>query len=522
MRRLRTAPKILLPAVIIGIAAFWGVIELTEPPGPSLDPDALAYLGAGSSLAHGHGLRVPSSGWASDSTTAPLVHFPPGFPATIALGVMAGATPVNAARLVEAAAAAVTAVSVVLAASTAGGVLAALAVFGIAAFTPAFVVVHAGVLSEPLFLALLALFTWQLSRERRGKDMERTLVLGAIAAAATLVRYAGASLVVAVVFEAWWTVDGAWRATWRQRARRAFVAAELPVIVLAVWVLTRPHSEGAEKIREVGLYTSGLGDTFVGGLHTAARWLAPGVNSVGASTMAAIAVFAAMLALVLRTIRAARRGTVPAREIRLYRATAIVLFSYAFVLLASRLLADPGIPLDDRILAPVFLLMALRVGVALAAFWRDSLLAHRGIVLLTVGISAAWIWGSEEVSAGFVNDFRADGGDLAAHEWSASPLVAWAAHAPPGTPLYSNWPAAIWFHTARATHEMPLDLDESTVREFRAKIEREHGAILSFRAHAVDFAPPDSLAALAGLVAVERWPDGTIWRAPADTVRLQP
>ena len=522
MRRLRTAPRILLPAVLFGFAAFWGVIEVTEPPGPGLDPDALAYLGTGNSLAHGHGLRVPSSGWASTDTMAPLVHFPPGFPATIALGITAGATPVNAARFVEAAAAAVTAVSVVLAAGAAGGVIAALMALGIAAFTPAFVMVHAGVLSEPLFLALLALFTWQLSRERRGVDMKRTLVLGALAAGATLVRYAGASLVVAVVLEAWWTVDGTWLATWRLRARRALVAAELPAIVLAAWVITRPHSEDAEKIREVGLYTSGIGTMLLGGLHTAARWLAPGVGSDNATTMAAIAVFAALLALVVRTVRAMRRGAVPATELRLYRATAIVLCSYAFVVGASRLLADPGIPLDDRMLAPVFLILSLRIGVALAAFWRESLLAHRGIVLLTVGITASWIWGSEDVSAGWVHDFRADGGDLAGHEWIASPLVAWAAHAPSGTPLYSNWPAAVWFHTWRATHELPSDLDSGTVREFGAKVGREHGALLSFRARAEDYAPPDSLAVLAGLVAVERWPGGTIWRAPADTVRLHP
>jgi hypothetical protein len=515
MRRLRTAPKILLPAAVIGFAAFWGVIEVTEPPGPGLDPDALAYLGAATSLAHGHGPRVPSSGWAANDTTAPLVHFPPGFPAAIAIGITAGATPVNAARVVEAAAAAVTAVSIVLAANAAGGVIAALAAFGIAAATPAFIIVHANILSEPLFLALMALFTWQMARERRGTDLKRTLVLGALAAAATLVRYAGASLVVAVVFEAWWTVDGSWRATWRQRARRAFVAAELPVIVLAAWVITRPHSEDAEKIREVGVYTSGFGATFVGGLHTAAVWLAPGVNDT-AGAMAAVAVFAAMLALVLRTVFAARRGAVPASELRLYRATAIVLFSYALVLTASRLLADPGIPFDDRMLAPVFLLVAIRVGVALAAFWRESVVTQRGIVLLTIGLTASWMWGAEEVCAGWVNDYRADGADLAAHEWSASPLVTWAAQAPPGTRLYSNWPAAIWFHTARATHELPSDLDSATVSDFRAKIEREHGALLSFRARAEDYAPPDSLAALAALVAVERWPDGTVWRAAAD------
>jgi hypothetical protein len=132
------------------------------------------------------------------------------------------------------------------------------------------------------------------------------------------------------------------------------------------------------------------------------------------------------------------------------------------------------------------------------------------------------MWGAEEVSAGLIDDYRTDGSDLASHEWTASPLVAWAAHAPPGTALYSNWPSAIWFHTTRATHELPSELDANTVREFREKIEREHGALLSFTVRSEDFAPPDSLAALAGLVAVERWPDGTVWRAPADTVKLHP
>jgi hypothetical protein len=522
MRRIRTAPRILFPAVLIALAAFWGVIEVTEPPGPGLDPDALAYLGAGNSLAHGHGLRVPSSSWMATDTIAPLVHFPPGFPVAIAAGIAAGATPVNAARVVEATAAAVTVLSLMLAANAAGGLVAALVAFGVVAATPAFVMVHGSVLSEPLFLALLALFTWQLARERRGVDTRRTLVLGALAAAATLVRYAGASLVVAVVFEAWWTVEGPWRGSWWQRARRAFVAAELPVVVLAIWVLTRPHSDDAEQIRDVGLYTRGIGDTLMGGLNTAARWLAPGVNTDGVRTMAALAVLAALCALAVRTVRAARRGTVAAPERRLYRATTIMLASYALVVGASRLLADPGIPLDDRMLAPVFLLAALGVGIALAGYWRALLPERRGIVLLTAGIAASWMWGSEEVGAALVNDSRWDGGDLAAHEWTASPLVAWASHAPPGTALYSNWPAVIWFHTSRAAHELPWVLDSNTVNEFRAKIGREHGALLSFRARAEDYAPPDSLAALAGLVAVGRWRDGTIWRAPADTARILP
>jgi hypothetical protein len=121
-----------------------------------------------------------------------------------------------------------------------------------------------------------------------------------------------------------------------------------------------------------------------------------------------------------------------------------------------------------------------------------------------------------------VRDYRTDGGDLAGRAWTASPLVAWAGRAPAGTPLYSNWPAAVWLHTGRATHEIPSDLDEATVKEFRAKLEREHGALISFRVGAEDYAAPDSLAVRAGLAVVERWPDGNIWRAPADTVRLHP
>src|SRR5450755_4327910 len=136
MRRLSTAPKVLIPAILLGIGAFSGVIDLTQPPGPGLDPDAMAYLGAGKSLAQGHGLRVPSSGWENADTTAPLVHFPPAFPAAIAVGIKAGASPVGAARFVEATSAAVTSIALLLAANVAGGLLATIVVFCLLVSTP--------------------------------------------------------------------------------------------------------------------------------------------------------------------------------------------------------------------------------------------------------------------------------------------------------------------------------------------------------------------------------------------------
>ena len=88
--------------------------------------------------------------------------------------------------------------------------------------------------------------------------------------------------------------------------------------------------------------------------------------------------------------------------------------------------------------------------------------------------------------------------------------------------LYSNWPEAIWFHSGRASYDLPIDLLPATVTAFREKITREHGALLSYTWPSTDVVPPDSLAKLAGLVPVARWPQGTVWRVAADTARIHP
>lgn len=514
---MKNRPLVLFFAALWGVVAFWGVLELTEPPGPVLNPDALSYLGAGVSLAHGGGLRVPSAGWASADTTAPLVHFPPGFSVGIAAGVSAGLAPVNAARLVEAAAACVTIVALVLTAAAAAGPIAAITAAALAVTTPALVSVHAGVLSEPLFLALLACFVYALASERgeRGThDVRRAIILGALAAAATLVRYAGASLVAAVVLDALFSNANGWR----ERVRRTAIAAIFPVIALGAWTLTRPRSADAERIRAVGLYTKGLGTTLTDGVATVGRWLAPGIEPEAAMVIAALAVLAGIVALFVHAAREVQRGEGRASEVRLYRAVELVVSCYVLVVGASRLAADPGIPLDDRMLAPVFLLMSLAIGVALTAWWRSALRREgRGALLLTMGITLSWIAGAVGVSSAAVDDFRRDGGDLASREWRLSPLVEWAREAGAGTRLYSNWPAAIWFHTGRAAAELPYELDARVAAEFRAKLARERGAMLSFTARSEDMAPPDSLARLAGLEAVVRSPDGTVWRVPLDS-----
>lgn len=504
-------------AAVFGITAFWGVLGITEPPGPGLDPDAMSYLGAGMTFAHDGAFRVPASRWASVDTTMPLAHFPPGFPATIAAGIAAGMTPVNAARLVEATAAGVMVAVVLLITGAAGGIFATLIAAALLFTTTALAISHASVLSEPLFFALLALFTWRMAGEApRERSPRGTLVLGVLAAATALVRYAGASLAVALVFDALLATRDA---SWRERIRRVALAGVIPAAAVGAWALSRPKT-GGEKIRHAGFYFAGMNDTLQDGIDTIARWLAPGIETRAAQLCVALAMLVALVVLLAHTARAAcRENGERQRETHTNRAVGLIAVSYAAVVGTSRLLADPLIPLDDRILAPAFLLAIIAFAPALAHWWRR---ARPAASLLSAVVAAVWLVRAAHVSADAMRDYREDGGDLASREWRLSSLVEFARDADAGVRLYSNWPSAIWFHTRRSVAELPWALDPKTVAAFRAKLAREHGAVIAFNSKSPEVAPPDSLARLAGLVKVLAGADGAVWRAPADSAKLKP
>lgn len=511
---------ITLLATTFGIAAFWGVLSLTDPPGPGLDPDAMSYLGAGMTFAHDGAFRVPVPAWTNADTTTPLAHFPPGFPVTIAAGIAAGMAPVNAARVVEAVAAGTTVAVVLIAANAAGGLFAAFIAAAILFTTQAFVTAHASVLSEPLFFALLALFAWQMAREApRERSTRRTILLGVLAAATLLVRYAGASLTAALVLDALLATRDA---SWRERIRRVALAGVIPAVTLGAWALSRPKTDG-KKIRETGLYVSGLSSTLQEGVDTLGRWLAPDIESPVVQLGAALVVLVALVVLIVRTVSAARNACRDhgerATETRTYRTVAIIAVSYAAVIGVSRILADPSIPLDDRMLAPVFLLAIFALAPALARWWWS---ARAGVSLVSAAVAAVWLVRAAHATAGAASEYRWDGGDLASREWRLSPLVEYARRADPSMRLYSNWPSAVWFHTQRAVAELPEELDPRTVAALRARLEREHGAVIAFTTRSPDAASPDSLATLAGLVPVLTGPDGTVWRAPADSAKLKP
>ena len=490
----------LAPAALLGILAFALVLLVTDPPGPGLDPDALSYMGAAESLvAHGT-YRIPTAPWTSADSTSPLAHFPPGYPTALAFPVALGMTPPQAARLVDALAAAVTVITLVLVVGAATGMPAGV-LLGVALLaTPAMATVHLSVLSEPLFLALLALI---LAAMVYAPD--RPLRAGIMAALGAMVRYAGVSLVGAVVL---WPLTR--RGPWRERLRRAMLAAAPAVLLEGAWVVrTRIASGGQHAIRHFALYGD-LGPTLREGGATLRDWLVPETDAewpVPHRAVIALAVAAVLVTIVVLGVRAARADT-RHRAWRTLRACALLVACYAAVVITSRLLADPAIPFDERILAPLLLLVTTAAAVAIACWWRatDSRLARAA-----VGVALLGWWGSSASVALDDGRFALDyGSDFAGEQWRYSPLLEWARTSGASHPLYTNWPAAVYFHLHRPSYSLPAADEAEALASFVDTLRRRDGRVLLFGAADADDIVAPSLAAQPGLRVLARTSDGVV------------
>lgn len=489
-------------AILLASVASWAAFLLTSPPGPGLDPDAMSYMGAAQSLVAGEGLRIPAAPWHASGSTAPLAHFPPGYPFVISLGLRAGFTSTESARVIMALSAAVTAVGTLIALwsawSAMGGVMAVLLLL----VTPAMTVVHASVLSEPLFLALIALFLCAMMRAKR--DAIRTWAMGTLAMCAIMVRYAGAALVLAAVIDAWLDDEPV-----RAQIVRVASVASLPVLAMLAWTLTRVRDPGTEAIRKSAFYVSNWDRTIGEGVATARVWLAPGVESIPLATAMALTAVAVLVALTVRSVRMTRTTEPEVRGGALIRATALVGWSYVAVVLASRLLADGEIPLDERLLAPLGLTMTVGASQMITEWIRGGP-GRRGMFATVLAVG--WMLGASVPTWNFLEEYRGDGGDLASARWRVSGLVQYArTHA---DTLYSNEMSAIWFHSGRAVHELPERVDSTTIAALRAKLARENGALLAWEFGDTETTAVDAIVRGAGLVAVMHDSTGTVWKVP--------
>jgi hypothetical protein len=482
-------------AALFGAAACFGVVALTSPPGPGLDPDSMSYLGAAESLARHGSLRIPMADWSDADSTSALRHFPPGFPTVLAIPVVLGAEPAQAARGVEAVSAFATmalAVSIVAAvAGTGAGALAGT----ILLVTPALVLDHARVLSEPLCFALLvatlALMVFS----------KRPLLYGITAAAAGLVRYAAVPAGGAAVLWAFGL-----HGPLRERLRRAALAA-LPTAVLSAAAMLRSLLEsgaasGIALQPHLGSTLRELGGTVV-------AWLAPAAPAGLGAALVAVVIGVAGLG-VLRNALSGRAGQ-PERSSTarsLISAAALLSCCYGAFVFLSRALVYDNIPFDDRMLSPVILLAEIATAAAVGACWR---VWPRSLRIAAGAALALWVTASTRAAARAVADARDGGWGYASDEWRESRLGQWLRTEARGREIFSNDPAGVWFLTHRPSRALPVAGDSASLEDFAAMLKGRPALVVGFAYAYEPMASPDTVARRLGLRVAAAFPEGRVW-----------
>ena len=476
----------LLPSIALGALAFTGALGITSGAGPGLDPDSMSYMQAATTLAHGAGLRDVQRDWSSVDSTMALAHWPPGYPIVIAGAERAGFGVVQGARFIDAIAAFITVAAVVWLVGGVAGIGAGIIVGLLVMVTPAVVQVHESVLSEPLFIALLVLTLATMVRAP-----ERPWASGLLAGLASIVRYAGVSLVGGVVL---WQLARA--GTIRQRIARAVIAAIPAIVIQGAWVLRTVHSAGPSAIRKISVYGE-ITSTLREGWRTTSAWLVPGMGEVwGIFVAAAVAVLLVVAIWESRPLREQQRPAI---------AAALLAACYLGLVLASRLIADPGIPLDDRMMAPLLVLLEIAMVLVVAPAWQRWPVPARALVVVLV---ALW-WGAAlRVSAGSARYAVHTGNDFAEDCWRDSPLVAWVRANGGGHPLFTNAPEPLYFHTGRLSRELPDERDAKSLAAFADTLSRRGGLVIAFDETCGALNKDDSLIARVQLREIATMPTG--------------
>ena len=508
--------------VLMGIVAFALVLEITDPPAPGLDPDALAYMGSAQSFAQHGEFRAPTARWWSSDSTAALAHFPPGFATALAVPVRFGMDPMQGARLVQALSAFVLVATLVLlvseAAAPVAGVLLASALFSMSSMHE----VHVSVLSEPLFLALVVLALFAMVRRP-----ERPWLAGVAAALATLTRYAGVSVVGAVAL---WSF--ARRGPLVTRLRNAVVALLPALVSQGLWFARTRRVAGAEPVRKLSLYGD-VGATLQQGATTLTWWLVPNPDEWneklphqrGAALAAGLLIMLIALAGAWRAYRAyVARAEPRVRDglpeaVRLLAATGLLIASYAGVLLLSRIFADPNIPFDERILAPVMLLGATFAATGLALWWRST--ASELPRIAVVGALLGWWAAAASHTRNEAAWVFEHGSDFANDQWRHSDLIDWARTEGGAYPLHTNWPVMSYFYLRRPARDIPRLAETARMPEFVDSLRARGGRILEFSAAGIEYVSLDSMERVPGLRVVARRRDGAVL-APVEEVTPAP
>lgn len=440
--------------IVAAACALLVVVVATSRYGIGVSTDSVSYEGAALSLLERGTLDVPLTWWNEGHSRTPLAHFPPAMSLVLAaaggaldLGPRATALLLNAVLIV--------ATTLLVVAPVAGSSAAALSVCALLA-GPSFVAVHFWLWSEPLFLLLTACAV-RLGAAALGERTvsPRIALLALCCGLATLTRYAGLSL-----FAGFAIVLMYGRETVGAKARRLACYVAVYGATLAPWAWWLSSRAGAP--RSLSYHPGDLWREVLRPLtRTLSSWFVPPAIPLPAA-VALLVVSAGVMALLC-----SRRARVDERfHVRpvAYVAATVLVVHLAF-LFTARIFADPGLPMDERILAAALLLTAVGLGELVRALFPHDVPALLALAIACLALVNVTATAPQAVAA------SRRGLGFTGADWSRSATIAWLADRPRDLTLFSNAPDAICTRLPVTAKYTPEHYDEDRLDLLRARVE---------------------------------------------------
>lgn len=479
-----TAPAQKLLAILWVIsAAIAGtlILLLATSRGIGLSPDSAGYVAYARNLLDGQGVRALFE--------TRVTQWPPLYPVLLSTSGLFGTDPLNGARFLHAL---LFASNILLAGFLLYKHSGLLWVAGVGTLlfvsSRAMLLIHFFAWSEPLFILLMLLGMIVLERYMESGRRLNLVTAALIVGLACLTRYIGITLISTVVLALLFFR----RSSFRQKMIDAFIFGLFSILPLALWFLRNLFVVGSTSGREIAFHPATL-EHFWHVMYTVTSWLhiadmTPGFIWIGVW----FAVFIGAVG-VLWSRRQKQHGV--GNKTRLIppmiRLQALFIVNYGLFLVFSISFVDANTPLDDRILAPVFvsglILAMFLVGEAIRLVGDRRKTAASVAVAVPLALLAI---ANTAQGISRVATSRAEGLGYATPRWQQSPLVAEVKSLPADTVIFSNAPEVIALFADRPATRLPRHFSkmaqaenadyEAEVAEVKKTVQEREGVIVFF------------------------------------------
>ena len=355
---------------------------------------------------------------------------------------------------------------------------------------PAVLTVHSMVWSEPLFLSLVLLTACVIAAYTERPSYLSLLLPISVASLSPLCRYAGISVMMAAVV-----------AVARKNFKHAVILAVTSGAAILGWLL-RNYFQAADFTNRTWRFH----------LPSAAQLTEASGTLVEAFGGLALAALFATLA-VFTFLHRRQRASEPKVNVTFLIAFAL---SYVVVIALSLFFVDVYIPLDRRVLSPVYLALSLYSVILIAAYAQP-----RALRLVWGGLFFVLLAANSWVAMDWLNRLSHEGFGYSSIYWRESPTIKFL-RAGESKPIYSNAPDPIYLLTGKRAAMIPNNVDPRSraanpdYANQISKIKHGRGLIVYFRSVTWRWYVPseEKLREELGLTLLADMGEGAVYRIP--------